>query len=455
MANRFGFHTIDTPIIADNAITSAKIKDCAVTTSDLSDQRALSTTLADTPIAVDADSTMTWDGRDTIYAILTSGTGGFYKYSISGNSWSTVATLPQSAGAGVYLLHDGYDTIYILFGGSSTYFYKYSVSGNTFTALTAIPEAATYGASLVQASDDHIYASAGQTTTRLYRYSISGNSWTNMDVPEPGMPSITPLIFTGGNFIYGLTGGTPAYFQRYNIIRDLWERMADYPVSTWINRIGWYLGDDRIYFARRYATADVYAYNISTDTWTKVDDLPFTPDGYSSACTAGTNFIYLLKGNSTKTFYRRAEPARRRLFTGVPERTRHLLASQGGETSVTTTSTVEVSLSKALYIHIPYKNLAREGRVYFRVLVDLRNSTTETTTMRIKILSPSIPETYVAILQESGTSPHRVMTPWIAPETYGVSESDDWLLIWARGYVSGTSTGYYYGTSIAFYIDKK
>ncbi|TPW16059.1 MAG: hypothetical protein FD130_1099, partial [Halothiobacillaceae bacterium] len=73
-----------------------------------------------------------------IFAVRGGNTTGFYKYSISGNTWSpNPAQLPGAAGNGSAMIRNGSDSdIYVTQGGGGTGFYKYSVNTTYYTSGT-------------------------------------------------------------------------------------------------------------------------------------------------------------------------------------------------------------------------------------------------------------------------------------------------------------------------------
>jgi hypothetical protein len=88
------------------------------------------TTLAAPPAGVSSID-MIWDGSNYVYGFASGGNGILYRYSISGDSWSTMATaLDPSTNRGVYLTSDKF----ICFNSSADQPYAiYDVSSNSYT----------------------------------------------------------------------------------------------------------------------------------------------------------------------------------------------------------------------------------------------------------------------------------------------------------------------------------
>jgi hypothetical protein len=100
-----------------------------------------------------------WDGNDTIYKFGHYNTAEFEKYSINGNSWTTLSSLP----AAIYWLYDnsGCEGVYI----------PHSASQATLTNSAGAPT-------------DVIYMARGNSQDDFYRYDVSNDNWVT-DVLMP------------------------------------------------------------------------------------------------------------------------------------------------------------------------------------------------------------------------------------------------------------------------------
>ncbi len=155
---------------------------------------------------------------DFIYGIVGSGQSGvssFYKYSISGNSWSTLTTL-GTIGDGAALAYPGSgDFLYAFRGNSLQEFWRYSITGNSWTQMTVPPATVGAGGSLVYpGTGDYIYALRGNSSTAFWRYSVSGNSWTTLTVAPETVSSGGNLLTYAGDSIYEINGGSST-FSKY------------------------------------------------------------------------------------------------------------------------------------------------------------------------------------------------------------------------------------------------
>jgi len=118
----------------------------------------------------------------------------FAKYSITTNTWTTLAAVPGLSsqwGTDAWLVHtcsaynsSGNDDYIYLIGNNSTTWYRYSISGNSWTTMsTSLPAAAGAGCSLIWPWDfdaDKLYFIRGGGTASIYVYSFSSNSWTTL-----------------------------------------------------------------------------------------------------------------------------------------------------------------------------------------------------------------------------------------------------------------------------------
>ena len=127
--------------------------------------------------------------RNRLWAIQGNGGTGFAYYDLNAHSWTSVAALPVAANWGSWIEHTcsalysgaNDDRIYYAPANGSSAFYAYSISGNSFTSLASAPGslgAGSIGLWIYNYDPDKILVIRGGGTTDIYLYSISGNSWT-------------------------------------------------------------------------------------------------------------------------------------------------------------------------------------------------------------------------------------------------------------------------------------
>jgi parallel beta-helix repeat protein len=235
---------------------------------------------------------LAWDFGDYIYALCGAATGDsrrwFFRYSISTDSWETLANTTAYQGEGNALTWVSIDNcIYATIGGEQrpTYFVRYDPLTNSWSDAPADPPAGMGdGASLVWTGGEYLYALRGEflESEALYdfwRYSLTDNAWTGMaDVPALPHSGGTGGVGDGGSllyagfwlpshedYIYSLSGnqahpdGIPDNrTYRYTISTNSWERLADLPFG-----VGYYVG-----CRLGYAEGHIYAWQGAPSTWT-------------------------------------------------------------------------------------------------------------------------------------------------------------------------------------------
>lgn len=216
---------------------------------------------------------LAWDGSNNLYALAGARYSDldrreFYRYSISGNSWTRLSDTPAPQGAGDALAWSGQEgQLYALLGSAvhGTVFARFDPVSHLWNdGLALPPEEIDDGCSLVWTGGGKLFALAGEyeeTTPHgdFWSYDLSGDYWSTLaDLPEPnGVGDGGSLLWLGawlpGRYdqIYALGGGevreAPGYgFYRYSIALDEWTRLEDliYPVGDYNGtRFGYALGN--------------------------------------------------------------------------------------------------------------------------------------------------------------------------------------------------------------------
>lgn len=142
------------------------------------------TEMAATPSTVRYGGTLSYPGSgDYIYGTRGANTYSFWRYSISGDSWDdvSVADLPTDAEAsyGSRTISDGTDIYYIAGHGISR-LYKYDISADAWTELASPSFAPYYGTDMSYANGK-IYALAGWYETNFWEYNIATDAWRQLD----------------------------------------------------------------------------------------------------------------------------------------------------------------------------------------------------------------------------------------------------------------------------------
>lgn len=263
------------------------------------------------PGVVEEGGSMLRDGASNdIYVLQGNNTKNFYKYSISGNSWTTLALSPQPIYSSARMIRNGSeDYIYTLAFYGNSFFLRYQISTNTWTTLANTPGTMGDGMRLLRnGSSDSIYATRGGDSTAFYKYSIAGNFWTAM-APAPGR------IYSGGgmisnngldDFIYVWGGSGYSNFYEYSITNNTWRTLAALP-GIFVNGATMIRNgtDNYIYALQGWNSTGFYRYSLSGDSWTALTAVPGTVDAGSAMIRNGSdNDIYVLRGNSSTSFYK-------------------------------------------------------------------------------------------------------------------------------------------------------
>jgi len=267
------------------------------------------------------------DGNDYIYAFRGNNTDIFWRYSISGDSWSSLADVSRNVKAGAALVYTGGNYIYALRGNRKDDFYRYSISGDSWTSMADTPSVVKEGGALTYAGGDTLYALKGMGISDFWAYSISGNSWSSLANAPAGVKSGGALAYAGGDYIYVFRGDGTTDFWRYSISGNSWTPMTSAPASVDVGGALTYAGGDYIYAFRGNGSADFWRYSLSGDSWTALENTLTTVSAGGALAYAGSNSIYATCGNGSTVFWRYS------MGSGPPT---YDVISQAGDFSITT-----------------------------------------------------------------------------------------------------------------------
>ena len=238
------------------------------------------------------------------------GVNYFMCYNTVDNNWYSVSNPPQWFKNGTAIAWDGGNYIYALMGasyndiegGGRFYFYRYNISGNSWTKLADTPHTCGPGDALsfvpgwvLEVSDDNfLYAILGSNESpgsRFYRYSIASDSWSAAisflwdDNTDDGCS----LVWAGDNYLYALRGeyheSLPSRdFARFRLTDNTWENLPPIPSYGGVGDGGsllWMGGgySDYVYAlggggAREENGKKFFCYKISGNSWIELADLP-------------------------------------------------------------------------------------------------------------------------------------------------------------------------------------
>ena len=210
-----------------------------------------------------------WTGGDYIFE-----QGLFknwFRYSISGNNWTTMTSSPvNTLNAGHTLAWDGGDTVYVV-AGNGRDFMKYSIPTDTWTFLASTTATAGQGATMVHGDGDKFYFLRGGVTKDFYVYAATTNSWTTLASTTATVYGPHPMLYIGGDCIYTIQWNTKN-FGCYSISHNTWSMLlasttavASYGASLTYPGTG-----DYLYAVRGGDTRDFWRYSLSGNTWTNL-----------------------------------------------------------------------------------------------------------------------------------------------------------------------------------------
>ncbi|MBI3957102.1 MAG: fibronectin type III domain-containing protein [Candidatus Kerfeldbacteria bacterium] len=268
------------------------------------------------------------DSGGCIFATRGASTTEFRRYDITAGTWTAAGTLTATslaAGAGSGLAYGGSNTIYFLAGATApgTRFYKYSISGNSWTQLADTDQAMAAGGTLVFVPNGTgcsdaggcLFATRGGNDTDFYRYRINAASWSYM-ANTPIWVGDGAAMRRVGSYIYLQRGIISNSFYRYDLANNRWDSLASTPTNMYQGSeqgLAYTPGTNTLYSFRGYSLYSLFAYSITNDTWEQTPGLPhhYTQNGFTSGAVAydtSTNLLYAGRGG-TFTDWWRYDPA--------------------------------------------------------------------------------------------------------------------------------------------------
>lgn len=153
------------------------------------------------------DGAFPTDANEFLYAFQ-GGTVTFWKYQIKTNAWNPAAAggdpadLPtgNATGDGASFAWTRDDYIYALRGGNTTGFWRYSISGNSWTQMPSVAVGGTNyaigsGGSLTWDGDKYLYALRGGATNTFLRYNTITQQWETL-------ANLPANVTTGGAAVF-------------------------------------------------------------------------------------------------------------------------------------------------------------------------------------------------------------------------------------------------------------
>jgi len=175
------------------------------------------------PVSLGKSGRMIRNGTDdTIYMLLGGDTQSLKKYSIASNTWTPLTNVPEIFPApggndmyGSIMFRDGSaDEIYASPGNSSTGFYRYSITGNSWTTLTSLPTGLGAGSQIEVVSDSNgtrLYILQGDTSPgfggkAFYRFNATSRVYASSGTYTSGVIDAGKSVANWGTLSWTKTG---------------------------------------------------------------------------------------------------------------------------------------------------------------------------------------------------------------------------------------------------------
>ncbi len=290
-----------------------------------------------------------------IYAAKGKKTGDFYEYDPSGEvgSWRTLASIPTGTSGkhehyGCRGVCDGLGHVYMTKGNKTLEFWRYTIAGDTWDTLASVPPGedehpVKHGADMVfvpdvPTSSGSVFLLKGRHRS-FYQYDAEGNEWRTLD-SVPFTCSQSGFAAKEGSFltyddenqcIYAhqarYNDGTNHYLYRYVVADDSWRTtgLAGMPLlgqhrgmlrrrdcrdgsnGVWL--------DGGFYALKGHKTQQLFRYDADGDSWVEQDTLPVCGSitkkkyvWYGGDVAHSSGALFALKGGMTNQFWRYVPP---------------------------------------------------------------------------------------------------------------------------------------------------
>ena len=228
-------------------------------------------------------------------------------------TWGDRTALPSGVvvGVGGALTYDGANTIYAILGGATNSFYKYDINGNTWTLLssTPFPQNVSDGGSLAYvpsraASGPYVYGFRGSGTQGFYRYDVTSPGWAPMQNAPFAINDGGSLVYDGGQYLYALKGGLNGgyRFAKFDLDSLSWIELSDAPWTSVGGGGALAHGDSGKIYALRGRNLYNATY-FSSGAWniasTNLPPADLVEWGGALAFSTAENALFALVGNGT------------------------------------------------------------------------------------------------------------------------------------------------------------
>lgn len=183
------------------------------------------------------------------------------------------------------LVSDGAGNIYGTAGYATNPFYHYSIANDVWTAKTVAPFTIYYGSDLAY-TPGYVYALQGYNTTGFARYIIASDTWetltpTPTPTPNVGVGWGGSLVAVGED-LYAIPSGGTSYFWKYTKSTESWSTsfitMQSF-VTGWKTFSGSGLNDLTVVGGQLYTGTTPLTYRVQIDGTGSPNTFKWSKDG--------------------------------------------------------------------------------------------------------------------------------------------------------------------------------
>jgi hypothetical protein len=279
------------------------------------------------------------DDTAFVYALKGNGRCEYYRFNITGNTWTTKESIPAFGSSGKKkavkkgaAMTQAEGLMYATKGNGTVEWWQYdpALSGSPtypWQQKTDIPMGAKAckegcGAAAVQVGDTtYAYFLKGSSTTEFYRYNTLSGVWQTMagapsGLSGKGFKDGSCLAATAdGRRVYALKGTYNEFFD-YSVDSNRWSTKAPMPLTGSSGKkkkvksgAGIASYQSLVYGLKGNGTQEFWKYNADSDKWQQAEDMPL---GGGKKVKGGGALVYAaqplptlfaLKGNNTLEFW--------------------------------------------------------------------------------------------------------------------------------------------------------
>ncbi|HUD21055.1 MAG TPA: hypothetical protein VMQ44_03260 [Candidatus Saccharimonadales bacterium] len=244
-----------------------------------------------------------------VYVTRGSGYNDFYSYTAGSGTWNPeLSLIPATVATGSSLVDGGDGYLYLTQGGS-TAFYRYQISSNIWSTVASVPFMVSGSGGIVKVGST-IYAISGSSNSgRIAIFNLGAQTWAEdlAAVGPDGWPSGARLASDGTSTVYFVPGqnATLTDYQRrfysYNVVSKAWTRLVDVPDYARGQSIPYlFYRQGSLFLNVGYADNRIYRWDPTTAVY-QTDGTWFSKHYDLTQVSAFSQFTYSSGGTGTAT----------------------------------------------------------------------------------------------------------------------------------------------------------